>query len=360
MTGMVQSGSRPPAPRSVLIIKPSALGDVVTALPVLRGIKRSFPGAKVSWLVSTHCAPLIRHDSQLDAVVLFDRKRLGRAWRSPAAAVELARFLLALRRGGYNWVIDLQGLVRSGIFAAATFAGVRAGFADAREAGWLFYNHPARPVEAHTVDRNIALARGLGIDARGEDMALEVSRDGKAFAESFARKAGVARRGFVVCSPATTWPTKLYPVRHWRKVIGELAGLLPVAVMGAPGDRQLCQEITEGLGAGVVDLAGQTSVDEMAGLIAASAGAVCCDSAAKFIAPAVGVGCVVLIGPTRPAHTGPYLRGAAVVADVPCQGCLKKRCRHVTCMQSIEPGDVVLAARAMLSDVEERSASTAP
>jgi heptosyltransferase-1 len=86
----------------------------------------------------------------------------------------------------------------------------------------------------------------------------------------------------------------------------------------------------------------------MVGMLAASAGVVCCDSAAKFIAPAVGVRCVVLIGPTRVEKTGPYRLGRAVVSEVACQGCLQKTCRHRTCMESIAPEVVLRAIDAMI------------
>ena len=93
----------------------------------------------------------------------------------------------------------------------------------------------------------------------------------------------------------------------------------------------------------------------MVGLIAGSAGVVCSDSAAKFIAPAVGVGAVVLMGPTAMERTGPVTEavagggGAAVMAPVACQGCLRRRCRHRTCMEAIRPGEVVAAAAEMLN-----------
>jgi len=346
---MLFPGGDLPEPERVLIIKPSALGDVVTAMPVLRGLKRTFPDAQVSWLISDRCAPLVSHDSNLDGVVIFDRRRLGRAWRSPPAAAALAKFMLDIRRGRFDWVIDLQGLIRSGLFAAVSRAPVRAGFADAREGAWIFYTHRNRPECSHTVDRNIALARMLGIDARAEDMSLELSPGAKAFAESPCRTSGLKAGGFLVAVPPTTWPTKLYPVRHWRTVVESLCRSVPVVLAGAPSDRTLCEQIAEGLAPGAVNLAGQTKVDEFVGLIAASAGVICSDSAAKFIASAVGVDSVTLIGPTRPERTGPYLRGRAIVADVPCQGCLRKRCRHITCMQSINPAEVISAAQDMLS-----------
>ena len=123
---MSQAPLTPPAgpplgpPGKVLIIKPSALGDVVTALPVLRGLRRTFPQARLSWLLSRSCADLVARDPDLDEVVYFDRRGLGRAWHSPAAVRLLWQFLRSLRHGGYDWIIDLQGLLRSGIFSRAT------------------------------------------------------------------------------------------------------------------------------------------------------------------------------------------------------------------------------------------------
>ena len=338
------------APRRVLIIKPSALGDLVTGLPVLRGLRRSFPSAHLAWMVATGLAPLIEHDTDLDEVVLFDRRRLGRAWRSSGAAGDLVRLLRGLWRGGYDWVLDLQGLFRSGFFARATGAEVRAGFADAREGAVVFYTRRVRPEAPHTVDRNIALARALGVDARPTDMTLQVSAAGEAFAEALCRRRGLSRGQFLVCVPPARWQSKAYPIRHWRKVVAALREDVPVVLLGAPGDRALCGRIAEGQSSGVVDLSGRTGVAEMVGVIATSAGVVCNDSAAKFIAPAVGAGAVTLIGPTRLDRTGPPAgpSGQALVADVPCQGCLRRRCRHVTCMELIDPATVVGAARTML------------
>ena len=349
---MTQAAPRS-APRRVLIVKPSALGDVVTALPVLRGLKRTFPAVRTAWLVRPSCADLIRHDTDLDEVICFDRRGLGPFWRSPAAARKLLRLVRQLRRGGFDWVLELQGLLRSALLARATKAPVRAGFADAREGARWFYK-PAVPVDRdmHTVDRNIRLARDLGVDARHTDLRLQVAAAGRSFAEEAIRSHGLTPGGFIVCAPPTRWPTKRWPARHWRAMVRQLVNDLPVVVVGAAGDIDLCRRITEGLDGGAVNLAGQTGVAELVGLIAASAGVVCCDSAAKFIAQATGVDVVVLIGPTRAERTGPYpgadVPGRTVVTPAACGGCLKRRCRHVSCMELISPAEVVGEARRML------------
>ncbi|MCY2925093.1 MAG: glycosyltransferase family 9 protein, partial [Planctomycetota bacterium] len=173
------------------------------------------------------------------------------------------------------------------------------------------------------------------------------------FAGDILRRHGLAAGGFVVCVPPARWADKRWPVRHWRTLLGELARQCPAVLIGAPNERDLCAAISSDAPAGVIDLSGQTTVPNMVALIAQSAGVISCDSAAKFIAPAVGVGCVTLIGPTQVERTGPFPTGTAVVAATPCQGCLRRRCRHVTCMELIEPARVLQAARDMLAKRQE-------
>ena len=343
MTGESSSPISPP--RRVLIIKPSSLGDIVTATPVLRGLRRNFPQAHIAWLINSEYAPLLRDDSDVNELILFERGKFRRLRKWPAALADLARLLRQSRAGGFDWAIDLQGLLRSGLLAAASGADLRAGFATPREpaARW-FYTNPIATNCDHTVDRNVELARGLGIDARREDLSLQVVPAARKSIDSLLRRHGLERRGFTICVPPTRWKTKLYPVHHWRSVIAGLAGQSPVVVLGAGGwEKRLCDHVAEGLGQGVVNLAGQTGIAEMVALIAAAACVINSDSAAAFIAQAVGVATVVLMGPTRSQRTGPGPLGIPLVAQVPCRGCLKRRCRHVTCMESIAP-DKVLAA----------------
>ena len=340
----------PTEPKRVLIIKPSALGDVITALPVLRGLKRTFPNCRVSWLVNDNCASLISHDSDLDEIVAFQRKTMGAAWRSISAVGLVVSFLWKLRRSHFDWVLDLQGLLRSGIFTRATGAKTRAGFAAAREGAAWFYNRRFSPESSHTVDRNIELARHLGLDARSEDMTLQIAPEAQQFADKFIADNNLQTGKFLICVPPTRWVTKLYPSRHWRRVISAMTKQTTVVVMGGSGDRDLCQAAMRNAGDSAINLAGQTDIREFVAMIAASAGVICGDSAAALIAPAVGVKSVVLIGPTRPERTGPYGGGHAIVSDVPCRGCLRKHCPHITCMQLIDPDEVIEAAGAMLEN----------
>jgi len=334
-----------PPPRKVLIIKPSSLGDVVTALPVLRGLARTFPDAEVAWLVVPGCAGILAGQTGLDEIILFDRQRFGRMAYSPSASWAFAALCRDLRRRRFDWVIDLQGLFRSGFVARATGAPVRAGFAGAREFASAFYTHPVDVQAEHTIDRNIELARALGVDAGPDDLVLDVTPDARRGADSGLRAAGIEPGTYWLVVPGTRWPNKLYPRRHWRQVVAGLARHGPVVVAGTPDERDLCEAAIGGADGRVANLAGRTSPGELAAVVASARAAVCCDSATNLIAPAVGTPFVTLLGPTRPERTGPYAgRGTALAADIPCIGCLKRRCRHVSCMQLIEPERVVRAA----------------
>ena len=102
---------------NILLIKPSSLGDIVMALPALSALRRSFPETRITWLVRPEFAPLIEGHPHLDEIILFDRKRLGKAWRHPGAFGSLASLIGQLRRPGFDAVVDLQGLFRSAALA---------------------------------------------------------------------------------------------------------------------------------------------------------------------------------------------------------------------------------------------------
>ena len=129
----------PSPPRRVLIIKPSAIGDVVHTLPVLALLRRRWPEARIDWLVTPACAGLLDGHPLLNEVIRFERREYGRSWRSPRTLAALLAFAKGLRERQYNLVIDLQGLFRSGWLAWAARAPVRVGLSDAREGARWFY-----------------------------------------------------------------------------------------------------------------------------------------------------------------------------------------------------------------------------
>ena len=156
-----------PEPR-LLIVRPSALGDVARTVPAAVSLKRAFPDATLDWVVNRPFADAVRAHPAVDEVIPFDRDQPGKVWA----------LMRELRRRRYDAVYDLQGLARSGLLTWATRAKRRVGFKDAREGAWLGYNtkHRIDP-GLHTVDRMMALLQADRVEPV-DDLALRPSRAG--------------------------------------------------------------------------------------------------------------------------------------------------------------------------------------
>src|SRR5437764_5990169 len=157
--------TRPPLtdlqPRRVAVIKPSALGDIVHALPVLTALRRRWPHAHLTWVVTRTYEPLLRGHPDLDARLPFDRAALRRGVGT--AALTALSFARRLRAARFDLVIDLQGLLRTGLMTAATGAARRVGLSTAREGAARCYTDVvADEWGQHAVERNWRITEALG------------------------------------------------------------------------------------------------------------------------------------------------------------------------------------------------------
>lgn len=313
------SGDSPPYPEPrapqpdaerILIVRPTALGDVARTVPALATLRAAFPRAKIDWLVHTAFADAVRHHPMLDGVVPFDRKALGGFGLKPRATRAGLALAKRLRRAGYTRVYDLQGLARSGLLTWLTRAPRRVGFADARERGWLGYNVRHRvPAELHTVDRMLRL---LGGDKMGaiDDMRLYVGADDAAWAAAYRAEHGLTHGRTVMLAPTAQWGCKCWPIEKYAEIAWRVKthGSVDkrVVLLAAPHEHDKLRPITERLGDRA--LVPTTTVGQLMALIEGAAALVANDSAALHLAVGLGRPVVALFGPTDPALVGPYQR----------------------------------------------------
>ena len=346
----------PSPPRKILIIKPSAIGDVVHALPVLNLIRRKWPEAHVSWLVTPACAGLLERHPQLDEVIRFERREFGRGWRSPRVALDLVRFMRSLRERRFDLIVDLQGLFRSGWFAAVTRAAFRVGPANAREGAWLFYTHrvPTGTPEQHAIDRYLTVAEALGCERGPVEFHFAVDD-----ADRTAVAAMVPPGPFAVLMPGANWPTKQWPVERFAALVApirERFGMESVVAGGAD---------VAGLAAripGATHLAGKTSLRQLVALLERAGLVIANDSGPMHIAAALGRPLVTPYGPTNPVRTGPYRREDSVIRlDIPCSPCYSRRCSHTSCLRWLKIDPVLeLAGRQVQEQVREGHSAPPP
>ncbi len=335
----------PATPRDILIIKPSAIGDVVHALPVLALLHRRWPEARISWLVTPACAGLLDGHPMLHEVIRFERREYGKGWRSPRALVGLWRFARGLRKRRFDLVIDLQGLFRSGWLAGVTGAAVRIGLGDAREgAGW-FYTHkvPTGHGDRHAIERYLCTTEALGC-GRGP---IEFP-----FATDDADRSAIAALTpprYAVLLPGSNWATKRWPVERFAALVGPLKSRfdLDTVTAGGPDDVELAERIP-----GAINLAGKTNLRRLVALLEGASLVVANDSGPMHIAAALGRPLVTPFGPTNPLRTGPYMRMNSVVQlKIECSPCYSRRCWHQSCLQHLETTPVLEVAERQIAEL---------
>jgi len=343
----------------ILLIKPSSLGDIIHAMPVLAGLRHRYPDAHIAWLAGSPYAEWLTAQPALTEVIPFDRRRYGRLGRSLAASIGFVRFLGDLRRRRFDLVVDLQGLFRSGFLAWASRAPVRLGFANARELGAVFYTHRvAVPADVnHAADQNYLVADALGFADVEQDFSLHVSEAVRQRVATTLTQSGVKDLAYAVLVPGTRWQTKMWPADRFAGLADLIHDRLGLAVVliGAPAEVELCRQVQQRARSRLVNLAGGTGLPEMVGLIQKAKAMVCNDSGPMHVAAAVRCPLVALFGPTDPARTGPHTPTARIVRrSLPCSPCFLRRLRDCPyqhrCLRSIQPEDVCDEVAALLAD----------
>jgi ADP-heptose:LPS heptosyltransferase len=371
----------------ILLVKPSAFGDVLHTLPVLVKLRARFPAARIDWLITPENAELVRYHPAISNVVLFPRRDLARLSHGWSAASSLLHLFGEIRRGRYDLVIDLHGQMRSALFTLATGAPVRIGFDrpqrhllhasrtsasrhvglhgwhGAREGSWLAYTHriPIPTLDVHAVDRYLWIGAMLGMDDGSLDLRVYWPEQADQRVDDLLREAGLPQKGFAILVPTTIWETKHWPAHRFAAVGRYLLEQgIPVIVGGAPGDEKRCRAVVDAC-PGARDLSGRTSLSEFAALMNRSTVNVTNDSGSMHLAAALGRPVVSVFGPTDPVWTGPYGRAESVVrAALPCSPCYLKKLSACpfghACMNEVTPQMVIDRVRQMLGQRQSSAA----
>jgi lipopolysaccharide heptosyltransferase I len=330
----------------ILLIKLSSVGDVVHAVPVLAGLRRRFPEARIDWLIRPDCADLVRCHPALSGVVPFPRRAAG-PWDHGEQLLESVR---AVRRARYDLVVDLHGQLRSGLYALASRAPVRLGYAGWREGACFAYTHRvAEPTrERHAIERYLWFGERLGFPPGEPELALRLPPETDAAAEQLLASRGLLGRGLAILAPGTVWQTKRWGAAGFAAVIRHLAAQgLVVLLAGAARDRPQAAAVAA-LCPEAVDLTGETSVGLLAALIARARLCVTNDSGPMHIAVALGTPVVSVFGPTNPVRTGPYRHPESVVrSGIACSPCYIRTLRRCPnghrCLAELPPAPVIAA-----------------
>ncbi|UCD34863.1 MAG: lipopolysaccharide heptosyltransferase I [Nitrospiraceae bacterium] len=333
---------------NMLIIKPSSLGDIVHALPFLKAVKDSFPEAQVDWVVSKDLMGVLEGNPLIHRLIPIDKDSWKRAGNLLRTVKELSSLRKTLKTGQYDIVVDLQGLLRSGLIGFFTPAAKKVGFADAREGSTFFYDTRVEtPSPAHAVDRSLAAARAVGAEPGKALFPLQTGQK----AQERVRQLLGGIKDYAVIVPSARWESKRWPAEKFASLT-EKIGITSV-VAGSRGDAAIAESIRSHSSGTVIDLCGRTNLQELVALISGARALISNDSGPLHIAAALNVPLIAVFGPTDPAKTGPYgwqsnKKMKVVSAGVPCSPCRRRTCRDMRCMGEISAEDVYQALKEYL------------
>jgi len=303
-------------PDRILLVRPSALGDVCRTVPVLVSLRRAFPDATIDWVVRDSFVDAVRAHPDLSEVIAFPRKRFADMWKSARVLREFRDWIGEVRRRQYDVAYDLQGLGRSALITYMSGAVRRVGYTNAREFAWMGYNvRHDPPRSTHIVDQMLELLERESIPAH-RDLRLYVPQeDAEWWRAHDARRP--AHAAYTVLAPTSRHASKRWPMERWVELIPHLLqrNLGPCVLIGAPNEiEQVTPLLSAVTGRGdVISLVGTATIGQTMAALHGASLVIANDSAPLHMAVGFDRPLIALFGPTDPEFVGPYGRQNSIL-----------------------------------------------
>lgn len=357
---------RPPS--SILIVRLSAIGDVVHGLATLDALHAALPETRFGWLVEELSAPLLEHHPALDKVYIIPRKR----WRGRMSRVffsEVVPFFRQIRRDGWEATLDLQGITKSAVAAYGCGTKIRAGHGKPRdrELSRFFYNRQTSITSTDIQVAQEALRLVENFDLKVPEPpplgTIHLLEEEKEAARQRLREAGWSGEDFFQVNPGSAWPSKRWPLHHFTemaRLLHERTGLRPMVLWG-PGEEKWRDQLARDLADLEPLVSPQTkTIRELATFISLAKLFIGNDTGPTHIASIFRVPVICVFGASLCPRNAPWTAKAGERmsvsvqrSELPCIQCLKRNCplegdKHFACLDGLEPGRVFEAASVLL------------
>ncbi len=323
----------------ILVVKLSAIGDVVLTTPSLRAIRKKFPDSHITCLVGRDSFELIQHSPYLNDLLVYDPRRKDRKH------LRFLRLGSELRRRGFDRVVDLQNNKTSQLLSFLSLAPKRYGF-DRGLFRFLVNIKIKDPGAMPPVEHQGKLLSLLGVDVVDPELELWPQPKDKAFVEQFLKGEWLAGNEPLVgvnLGGSPRWETKRWPVSHIAQLCDRLAqDKIRVVITGTEKEKSLARELFSEVKAKPISAVGKTNLPQLMSLIQRCRVFVTVDSAPLHLAAGVGTPVIALFGPTDPKRHFPQTKkGVVLNKKVKCHPCYKRRCPiGLICMTRITPQEV--------------------
>lgn len=346
----------PNPPRSILIVRLSAIGDVIMASGLIPALRALWPDARLAWLTDAPHADLLRHNPRLDRLHLWPRRHwreLRQAGQYRRLVQEMSAFVRELRAERYDLVLDLQGLLKSGVWAYASGGKRRIGLGSREGSGLLMTEVLDRNSPSPKLGKEYRLlAEHLGAAPEAFALDIAVSDEHRARAAERLAELGISG-GYALIAPFTTRPQKHWFDESWAELAQRLTAERgwPVLMLGGPGDVGHAHAIRALAGSGLVDLVGQTSLGLCAALVERARLLVGVDTGLTHLGIAMQAPTLALFGSTRPYLDTGSSTARVLYQPMDCSPCRRRPTCGGTfdCMRQ-HSAETVLAALAQLPE----------
>jgi len=342
--------------KSILVVRLSAIGDIVFASPLIMALRRRWPEARIAWLVQPECAALLNRHPDLDAVIVCPLRHWQRLWRArryPELWTGLRTLRAILRQYDFDLALDLQGLFKSGVLAWLSGAPERIGLGSREGSQWLMTRRLPRGGDPRRISSEYRFL--------AESLALPITDDFRpriyygeadaAFADSVIARASLAS-GYAVFCPFTTRPQKHWIEERWARLahrVRDELGLVPV-LLGGPKDREAARRIADAADDRLLDLTGRTTLTEAAALIDRAALLIGVDTGLSHMGIACATPSLLLFGSTCPYLDTTRANARVLYHARACSPCKRRpSCDgRFDCMGAIETDEILRAATEVL------------
>ncbi|MGL1832733.1 glycosyltransferase family 9 protein [Rhodocyclaceae bacterium SMB388] len=351
--------------KRILIIRSSAIGDIVFASPIAHCLRRAHANAHIVWLLEPGLEALIADDPDVDAVLTWSKSewiRLARSGRLIALARAVTDFVRTLRQQRFDTVLDLQGLLKSGVLARLSGAPTRIALGGFEGSRWLMTEVvPKKGVHLRISAEYRHLAEHLGLPAG--DFAPRLHLAPQAVSDTFARLQALDldKQAYAVLAPFTTRPQKHWREDGWRRVATSLRDELGLAtvLLGGPADIAAAARIAAPDN-GLIDLTGKTSLRDSAAIVSRASIVIGVDTGLTHMGIGFDRPTVAIFGSTRPYLDPVRTNVRPIWLGLACSPCRRRpTCGGAfTCLTDITPDHVMDEVGVLLG--ERSCADTIP
>jgi len=345
----------------ILIVKLSAIGDVIHTLPSLNAIRKHYPNAHITWLVEKAASSLVVGHEALNRVIISKRKQWIKKKFGPSCLnniKEAHQFIKELRDTEYDLIIDFHGLLKSSVLIALARGKRKIGFdkgMEHMEHSYIFLNEriPAVNMDNHALLRSLMLINAIGINSKEIEYMIPVSDHTRILTDELLGCHGIKDPGiFVAMNPVAKWETKLWDNRKFALLADRLIEKYNACVIftGSQSDKSTIKDIMSFMSKKAVNLAGETTLKTLAAIYKKTKLLISTDTGPMHMAAAVGTPVIALFGPTASWRTGPFGSKHKILrSGLNCSPCFKRQCSTIDCMKQISVKQVMDTVNSILS-----------